>query len=257
LPLPSTRIYATLQESEFKGSCQDNISTFDFFSYFHQMSSSNGFLDAPAAHSDTLNENRGRSPFGTFDRNPQNSLNFNAAGTPQNGNGTAYVNAPSNHPHHSNVNAAGTGFIHQNRNENGDSTAYGNAASDHQNNSNLNAAGTSFVPQNGNGVFRNVHVPFINHNSDTAPPNFDMVSSTGNIGENIVSNPQVLLMQVYAQLNEAITGRQQAIACYQEHIIRHEAQVFALNNQIDTLKDELRMARADAETSRLSGTRCV
>jgi phage shock protein A len=84
-----------------------------------------------------------------------------------------------------------------------------------------------------------------------------MVSSTGNIGENIVSNPQVLLMQVYAQLNEAITGRQQAIACYQEHIIRHEAQVFALNNQIDTLKDELRMARADAETSRLSGTRCV
>jgi hypothetical protein len=225
LPLPSTRIYATLQESEFEGSCQDNISTFDFF-YFNQMSSSNGFLDAPAAHSDSLDENRGRSPFGTFDRNPQNSLNFNAAGTgfpPQNGNGTAYVNAPSNHPHHPNV----------------------------------NAAGTSFVPQNGNGVFRNVHVPFINHNSDTAPPNFNMLSSTGNSGENIVSNPQVLLMQVYAQLNEAITGRQQAIACYQEHITRHEAQVFALKDQIDTLKDELRMARADAETLRLSGTRCV
>jgi len=64
-------------------------------------------------------------------------------------------------------------------------------------------------------------------------------------------------MQAYAQLNEAIMGRQQALACYQEHITRHEAQVFALKDQIDTLKDELRMARADAETLRLSGTRCV
>jgi len=64
-------------------------------------------------------------------------------------------------------------------------------------------------------------------------------------------------MQVYAQLNEAIMGWQQAIAFYQEHITRHEAQVLALKEKIDTLKDELRMARADAETLRLSGTRCV
>lgn len=103
-------------------------------------------------------------------------------------------------------------------------------------------------------MFRNVHVPFVNHNSDTAPPNFDMLS--GSSGENVVSNPQ-LLMQVYAQLNEAITGWQQALACYQEHITRHEAQVSALKDQIDTLKDELRMARADAETLRLSGTQYV
>ena len=48
-----------------------------------------------------------------------------------------------------------------------------------------------------------------------------------------------------------------AITKYHDLVVKHEAQVLALRDQIDSLKEQLRIAQADAETLRLLGTQYI
>jgi hypothetical protein len=115
---------------------------------------------------------------------------------------------------------------------------------------------------NGNG---NIAGPQANYNFDSSGPySSDMQSGSSNADRDVPNNPSQLLFQVYQQLHKATMGQQQAITNYHDLVIKHEVQVSALKDQIDvlkgkidTLKDELKIAQADAETSRLSHTRYI
>jgi len=129
---------------------------------------------------------------------------------------------------------------------------------------NFNAPNSEFDQQNGNAnAYGNVAAPHVNYNFDGSGtfdgsgPQLDMQIGNSNANGNVANNPQALLYKAYQQVHQAVEGRQEAITRYHDLVVKHQAQVSALKDQIDVLKDELRMARADAQTSRLSGTRYV
>jgi len=139
---------------------------------------------------------------------------------------------------------------------------------------NFNASNAQFDQQNGNAnAYGNAGTPHVNYNFDGSGtlngsgPQPDMQVRNSHVA----NDTQGLLNKLdkaYDQLDKAFEMRQEAITQYHDLVVKHDAQVsalkvqhdaqvLALKDQIDILKDELRMARADAQTSRLPGTRYV
>jgi hypothetical protein len=116
---------------------------------------------------------------------------------------------------------------------------------------NFNAANARFDQQNANAnAYGNVAAPQANYNFDGSGPQLDMQIGNGNADGNIASNPQTLLFQAYQQVHQAVAGQQEAITRYHDLVLKHEAQVSALKDQIDDLKDELSLARAGLPATR-------